>query len=94
MTLYPCENSDCNNLIERTVKNPKWYCSRACRQHCYRERKKARFGAGTGKPFYQHQCQNCGRWFDSKRADAKFCKDSCRSSFCQQQKRLAAKMQH
>lgn len=94
MRYRKCAGPDCQELIEVRAGFPRLYHSDACRQRAYRKRRKERFGSGTGKPLYQHQCQNCGKWFDSKRADAKFHSDSCRVSFSQQMKRLAQKGQH
>lgn len=39
------------------------------------------------------QCVQCGRWFESKRSDASFCRDGCRRAYMLAPKRLKAQIE-
>jgi len=85
--LSRCENPDCGKTFVN--HGNKKYCDSKCRQKAYRMRHDQ---ALTYTP-QQHavKCDNCGKCFVTTQPRARFCKVSCRVSFWQQQKRLAAK---
>lgn len=62
------------------------YCNDACKQQAHRKRHRVERAKSDNlrKAF----CRNCGTRFETARANKIFCKDSCRVSFWQQEKRF------
>lgn len=86
-TYTRCAN--CGLLMKKGEVPNKKYHSNACRMQAYRRRKKK--GNVYAKVTFTRYCVNCGKTFTTTRVRQQFHSASCRSSFWQQQKRLAAK---
>jgi NAD-dependent dihydropyrimidine dehydrogenase PreA subunit len=82
-----CQNPKCGKSFvnDRGAK----YCSDKCRQQAYRLRHGKPLDRTRGQ--YVMKCVNCGKCFVTSQPYARFHSVSCRVSFWQQQKRLAAK---
>lgn len=85
-TKIRCLNPECNNYFD--VGTARKYCSENCKQKAYRLRQKtsSKFTSQT----FVKSCTNCGNKFTTRIRTQEFCKTSCRVSFWQQQKRIAA----
>lgn len=83
-----CGNPECGVLIHHDPGSGKWYCSNKCRQKAYRLRHRLQ---GAAIVRIVCRCTNCGIKFETLRRRQRFCSNSCRSSFHQQQKRLNIK---
>jgi len=86
-TLIRCACPGCNRMFEQS--GSKKYHSKSCRQKAYRLRHENPLKWLT--PKYVKKCLNCGKEFATNQPSAKFHSTSCRVSYHQQMKRIAAK---
>jgi hypothetical protein len=83
--LRPCKNLTCHHLIDG--ESPKRYCSNACRQRAYRDRKKA---DPLRRPIQIEirQCAYCCQPFEPKRTNQRVCKPAHRQALYRELKSL------
>lgn len=87
MRRFPCRNPDCSNCVGADER--RFYCSNACKQKHYRERKPK---ATVVKPKYVRNCLKCGQKFLTRSVNHWYCSTSCRVALFNKQKRELIKV--
>lgn len=82
--LKPCKNPTCHHLLE--ADSSKQYCSNACRQRAYRERKKS--DPIRHKKVELRMCAICCQPFEMKHPNHRCCKPAHRQALYRELKAL------